>query len=141
MVRERTGGPPAVADRMLLGRGELGHRPPVVRTGVVGNEGRVVAEPAAAPRITRQLSLAAPFEQSLRAVPVRERDDADVGHPAIVLAADLVEQLREVLLVARALARVAGGAHARTAAEPVRLDAGVVRDRHAASRLPSGTRP
>ena len=54
---------PAVADRVLLVRRELRHRAVVVRAGVVGDEGRVVAEAAGAPRLIRQDALAAALEQ------------------------------------------------------------------------------
>ena len=46
-------GPAAVADLVLLGRAQLRHRALVVGAGVVGDEGRVVAEAALAARARR----------------------------------------------------------------------------------------
>src|SRR5918995_5473830 len=124
----------AVANRVLLGRGELGHRPGVLRARVLRNEGRVIPEAAGPPRLRREGPLATSFEEALLAVLADERDRADVGDPAVVDPGHFVEQLAQVLLVARALAGEAGGAHPGAAAEAVGLDAGVIGDRGAPGR-------
>src|SRR4051812_34945956 len=71
---ERARGAPAVADRVLLGGAELGHRPAIVGAGVGGDERGVVAEAARAPRLGRELPLAATVEDALGAGAI------DVGH-------------------------------------------------------------
>src|SRR3954447_20494003 len=119
-------GPAAVADRMLLGGRQLGHRPLVVRPGVVRDEGRVVAEPSGAAGLAGQRPLAATLEHRFRAILIDERDRADVCPPPVVLLPHLTQELLQVLLVARLLAGIPRRAHPGSAAQPVGLDAGVV---------------
>src|ERR687897_621475 len=98
---------PAMADRVLLGRGELGHRPGALRARALRNKRRFIPEAAAPPRLRREGPLAAAFEEALLAVLGDERDRAYVGDPSVVDPGQLAEQLAQVLLVARALAGVA----------------------------------
>ena len=112
-------GAAAVADRVLLGRAQLGHRALVVGAGVVGDEGRVVAEAAARrARSLDQPALAARLEDVLGAVRVDQGQRADVGGAAVAAGGgDLAQQLVQVLLVAGALAAVAGRVDPGRAAE------------------------
>ena len=61
VAQQRAGRAAAVADRVLLGRRELGHRAPVV--AVVGDEDRVVAEAARAARRVGHRPRAAALEE------------------------------------------------------------------------------
>src|SRR3954469_19996654 len=127
-VVERLGRLAAVADRVLLVGGQLRHRATVVV--VVGHERRVVAEAAVAARGGRQLSGAAMLEQPLLAVRAHVHESADVGDAAVATGGpNLVEQLLQVLLVGRVLARVARAAYAGAPAQHGGLDPRVVGDR------------
>ena len=128
---QRAHGASAVADRVLLGVAQLGHR--AVGRAVVGQEGGVVAEAALAARLLRERARAALLEDVLLTaggVDLGER--ADVRDRAA--GRRLAQQLREVLAVAGVLSRVARGADPRPAAERGRLDPGVVGDRDAPGR-------
>ena len=71
LAGERPGGPPAVADGVLLLRGQLGHRAAVV---VVGrHEGRVVPEAAVAPRLGAQHARRSARARAPRARPAPRR--------------------------------------------------------------------
>src|SRR5215208_7984620 len=140
MGRQLPGGPAAVTDRMLLRRSELGHRPAVVRPGVVGDERRVVAEATGSTRRVRQRALATALEDRFGAVLVHQGDGTDVGHPPILLYPDLLEQLGEVLLIGGVLPGVAGRAHPGTPAEPVGRDPRVIGDGRAPGRDMGGSR-
>src|SRR5450755_272153 len=76
-----SGGPPAMADRILLLVAQLGHRH-ALRT-ILGQERGVIAEPPLAARLTRHAPGTAALEELLDA---RERvdvgDHADVLEPA-----------------------------------------------------------
>src|SRR5215207_9577415 len=125
---QRTHGTASMADRVLLGVAQLGHR--AIGGAVVGQERRVVAEAALAARRRRQRARAAFLEDALlatRRIDVRKRTyicDRTAGWR-------FPQQLREVLLVGRMLAGVARGADPGTPVERGRLDARVVRDRDA----------
>src|SRR4051812_12156816 len=122
-----------MADRVLLLGAQLGHRPSVPRTGVVGNEDRVVAESTAPARLLDQRPLAAALERRLLALRVDESDHADVGGPPVAAARrDLTQELVEILLVARARSGIASGVDPRAPPERGDCDAGVVGD----DRLP-----
>ena len=98
-----------MADLVLLGLAQLRHRAHVVGAGVVGDEGRVVAEAALAAGLLDQLPLAARLEDVLGAVALDQRQRADVGGaPLLARRGDLAQQLVEVLPVGRALARRSG---------------------------------
>src|SRR5262245_66159879 len=127
MPGELAGGPTAMADRLLLVRRQLGHGPLVLRPGVNRDEGRVVAEAPTPPGLRRERPLAAPLEGALRPVLADQGDRADVGNPAVVLRADLVQQLVQVLLVGGVLPGIASRAHPGPPIEAVRFDPGVVR--------------
>ena len=128
---QRARGAAAVADRVLLLRGQLGHGP-LVTGVVVRHEGGVVAEAALAARLVRQPPLAAPVHDLLAPARLHVGQRAHVRHAAVAVRRHLAEQLRQVLLIAGALPRVAGRPYPRRAAEGRRLDAGVVRHRGAA---------
>src|SRR5262245_6673571 len=112
MSRQRSRRPAPVADRVLLGGAELGHGAIVARRGVVRDEGGVVAEASAPARPLCERSLAATLEQALSRA-VDQGDRADVGEPAVLGAFQLPQQLRQVLLVGRVLARVPSGSNTR----------------------------
>ena len=107
--QEGARGAAAMADRVLLLDGQLGHRAAVVAVG--GHERRVVAEAAVAARLVRELTLAALGEHARLAARLGVRQRAHVGHAAIAVVGHLVQQLRQVLLVAGALAGVARRPH------------------------------
>jgi len=112
-----------VADRVLLRRGELGHRAVVV--GVVGDEDRVVAEAAAAAALAEEEAFAVRLEDVLGAVLFDQGEDADVGGATLAAGGvDFADQLVEVVVVARPGAGVAGGVDAGGAVEVVGLDPG-----------------
>src|SRR3954471_11553398 len=81
-VAERARRAPAMADRVLLVRRQLGHRAAVVV--VVGHEGRVVAEPAVAARLGRELAAATALEQPFLAVVGHVDECAYVGDAAVL---------------------------------------------------------
>src|SRR4051794_31495182 len=110
MSRQLPRRPTPVADGVLVRWCQFRHRSLVVRPGVVRDERRVVAEATGAARLARQSPLTATLEHGLGAVLIHQRNRADVGDPAVILRPDLTQKLREILLVARVLARVAGGA-------------------------------
>src|SRR5215211_4363066 len=113
--QERARGSPAMADRVLLGGRELGHRPPVLI--VVGHESGVVAEAALPSGLVRQGSLAAALDDLLGAARLYVGEYAHIGDAPVAVGRHLAQQLRQVLLVRCAVARVAGRPHARRAAE------------------------
>src|SRR5437773_2321950 len=96
-----------MADRILLGGRELGHRALGWSAVVVRDEDRVVAE---APRATwrvDQAALARRLEDPRFAARLDQRERTHVFGAAIRRAPHLVQELREVLLVGRVLAREA----------------------------------
>src|SRR5829696_6229632 len=97
-----------MADRVLLGVGELGHRAGGWAPGlVVREEGRVVAEPSLAARVGRERALAAALEDLLDALGgVDVSQCADIREPAT--GRRLTQQFGEVVAVARVRAGVAG---------------------------------
>ncbi len=107
---------------------ELGHRP-LVAGVVVGHEGRVVAEAAAAARLVGERSLAAAVHHALPAAGLDVGDRADVRHAGVAPGRDLGQQLGQVLLVARVLTGVARRPHPRRPAQRGGLDARVVGER------------
>ena len=108
----------AVADLVLLGVAQLGGGALVVGAGVVGDEGRVVAEAALAARLLDQAPLPARLEDVLGAVLFDQGERADVEAPALVAGrGDLAQELLQVLLVARPLAAVAGRVDPRAPVE------------------------
>ena len=137
--QELAGGAAAVADRVLLGGRQLGHRAPV--RVVDRDERRVVAEAARPARRRRQRARAAPLERLLLAARrVDERDRADVLELARPSGTRSASSLREVVRVGRVLAGPARRAHARLAAERRHLDPRVVGDRRRPGRRGRGAR-
>ena len=132
------GGAAAVADGVLLGRRELGHRAPVV--AVVGDEDRVVAEAA---RRRGAAAASVPVQRPSKTRSSRSRSTsamrADVGQRAARRARSASSLARFSASVA-SLAGEARRAHAGRAAERGGLDARVVGERRRAGRRGRGAR-
>src|SRR5204863_7576409 len=84
--------PPTMADRVLFGRIELGHRAVVLRAGVDRDERRVVAEASRTPRILGERSLAAAPDQRLASGLVDVGEGGDIGDGAILRFGQLAEE-------------------------------------------------
>src|SRR6478735_9848724 len=107
-----------MADLVLLRLADLGEGAGVVGAGCVGEEGRVITEAARPARSLDQMTLAASLEDMLGTVGLDQGKCADVIRaPILAGGGDLAQQLFQVLLVAGALAAVAGRVDPGSAAE------------------------
>src|SRR3954470_24354770 len=125
---------PAMADDVLFGGVELGHRAVVVRARVNGDERGVVAEAAGAARRLGERALAAALHELLVAAFIDVGEGADVRDRAVLLARQLAEQQVEVLLVAGIRPGEPRRARAGPPLERPRGDSRVVGDRRHAGR-------
>src|SRR5438874_2172356 len=121
----------AMADRVLLGIAQFGHRPATVV--LVGQEYRVISETTASPRRPRHAATAFAVDHALQS-----GGGVDVCQRAYISKTTarrhLVDQLRQILLVAGPETGVSRRAHPRGAAEGFDLDPRVVGDRRSARR-------
>src|SRR5881394_1045251 len=129
-----------MADLVLLRLADLRIGARVRRSGGIGDEGRVIAEPARAARPLDQMALTTRLEDMLGPIGFDQRQRTDVvSAPLVSGCRNLGQQLLQILLVTRALAAVPCRVDAGTAAERHGTDPGVIGDRRLAGRLVDGT--